>query len=249
MKKIKTLVAALTLLAITAPVLAQNDRPAPRSETTRGERDGGHRPPPPRGGEPGEMGPPLDRENQDMRDGMGDREGGDRDGKSRFGRFDPPLREDQTQEALEVLAAFDPEAAAQLTEMVKEDPDKARNLIVRRVPFIARLLQLKKDDPQGFDLRASDYRLDKQARDLAVKYRELDAADNRIEAKDTLRQLENVVEAHFKVRQEMREHILKKMEERLEEMRKSLKERDDDRRDLVAQRVDELVTDKAEYRW
>lgn len=249
MKKLTTIAAGLMLLAVTAPAsLAQQrdgDRatPPPRGE---GQPMEGHRPPPPRG----EMGPRDGRphDGEEMGEEFGEREG-KRGYDGRFGRSEPPLREDQTEEALEVLAAFNPEAAKQLEEMVKEDPDKARNLIVKRVPFIARLLQMKKDDPEGFELRAGDYRLDQQARELANKYRELEAADKDLDARDVKRELEKVVEAHFDVRQKMREHILKKMEERLDVMRADLEKRDDDRKDLIEQRVGELVTEGAGKRW
>ncbi len=99
---------------------------------------------------------------------------------------------------------------------------------------------LQKMDPQMYKLLREDYVLERQTREFAIQYRRA-SAEQRAEIK---KQLGELVDKHFEVRQERRRLELKRLEEELERLREAIEARNDTRDELVRQRVAEILGDE-----
>jgi hypothetical protein len=92
-------------------------------------------------------------------------------------------------------------------------------------------------DPELFNLMKTDAQLDRETHETAMQYRKA-AADQR----DTLKkQVEQLVEKQFDVRQQKRTLELKRVEEQLQRLRDKMSRREKARKELVEKRVAELL--------
>jgi hypothetical protein len=158
---------------------------------------------------------------------------------------------EQLEDALEVVAAYEPDAAARLKNLIEENPEDAQRLIQRHFPAVRFLVQLKERDPEMYEMRMRDLKLNRESWRAAKALREAKAKDELSwERKRELEeQVESLVKEHFEVRQAIRERELQKLRDRIEELEEQLDKRSDDRRDLIEQRVEQLIESGDEPRW
>lgn len=96
---------------------------------------------------------------------------------------------------------------------------------------------MEKNDPEMFKLLKQEADLDRQSRDLADDYRRAPPAK-----RDEIRKnVEKVVDSQFDVRQQRRQHELKRLEEELQRLRDSIAARNKARKELVEKRVAEIL--------
>jgi flagellar biosynthesis/type III secretory pathway M-ring protein FliF/YscJ len=172
------------------------------------------------------------------------------DGPGRRGDLGPPpMTEEETREAIEVLRKIDPEKAANLEQHLSENPRRVARVLRDSFPKIGRFLMMKKHDPKGFDLWVEDIRLNREAMDTAERFRRAQAQGGEVLAAAEEVALKQTVAEHFNVRQQIREHQLFKLEERINEMREQLIERASDRDELIEQRLDALIGEAVGDRW
>jgi len=165
------------------------------------------------------------------------------------GEHGPPMTDEETHDAIEVLRKIDPDKAAQLDKLFSEDPQRVARVLHESFPKMGRFLMMKRHDPAGFDLWVQELRFNHDAMASAKRLRQAqDQQDDILIASEeiTLRQ---IVSDHFDVRQKIREHQLSKLEQRIEEMREQLNERASDRDELIDQRFDELIDEDVGDRW
>lgn len=101
---------------------------------------------------------------------------------------------------------------------------------------------LKKSDPQLYKLTQADRDLERKARELSIQYR--NAPSDRL---DTIKkELTEVVNKRFDVRQERRELELKRLEAELKRLRDTFTRRNEAREKLVGKRVSKLLGEEDE---
>ncbi|MBS0209363.1 MAG: hypothetical protein JSS27_10440 [Planctomycetes bacterium] len=93
-------------------------------------------------------------------------------------------------------------------------------------------------DPEMAKLFERDGDLERQTSRLADRWRHAKDDDERTKLKQELREM---IQQHFKVRQERRELELKRLEEQLGRLRESLKRRASQEKEIIEQRLGELT--------
>lgn len=96
---------------------------------------------------------------------------------------------------------------------------------------------LQKNDPEMYKLLQEDRDLERQARELAMQYRQAP----KDQKKDLQQELEGLVTKHFEARQKRRELELKRLEQELQRLRDSIDQRSKAREEIVKRRVSELL--------
>ena len=85
-----------------------------------------------------------------------------------------------------------------------------------------------------------DHELERRTRELAAQMKRASAASGP-ESDEPRQEIKNVVEEHFQVRQERREHELNHLRERLEQLERSIERRNEAREEIISRRVAELT--------
>lgn len=102
--------------------------------------------------------------------------------------------------------------------------------------------QLRRDDPEMFELMKSDHDMERQEFDLSEQLRQAKG-----EPRDALKkQIQELVQKHFDVRQKRRQLNLTRIEQDLQRMRDELKRREEARESIIKRRTMELVGDRDE---
>lgn len=193
---------------------------------------GDHKGPPPPGYEGrGDKGPD------------GDKRGGPR-----------PLTDAELDQAMDVMRQVDPEAASRLEPLLVERREEVAAELQHKFPRMGWFLRLKERDPEMYQLRVDDLRLSREQWVLGKQLREAKAAEEKheptkgdIDAIDE--KLEQVLAAHFDVRQKIRERELAGLEAQIERLREELEKRADERDELIEKRKEELTEKDAKPGW
>jgi hypothetical protein len=101
---------------------------------------------------------------------------------------------------------------------------------------------LEKNDPQMYKLLQADFELECRERELVIQYRQAPGAQRTAVKK----QLTELVNEQFTVRQERRVLELKRLEEELERLRKAIEARSEVRDEMVAKRISQLLGEENE---
>ncbi len=96
---------------------------------------------------------------------------------------------------------------------------------------------LEQRDPEMYKFLKADHDLERRTRELAVQYRQ--APDD--EKSSIEKQMKEVVDKHFQVRQDRRRLELKRLEEELKRLRDSFEQRNKAREGIVEKRVSQLL--------
>lgn len=99
------------------------------------------------------------------------------------------------------------------------------------------LEELKRLDPEMYELEKADRDLERQTMDLAQQYRRAP----RPERESLKAKLKELIEKHFEVRQSRRELHLKRLQEELEKVKQAIERRNEVRKEIVERRVRELT--------
>ncbi|MCC7145094.1 MAG: hypothetical protein IT443_01465 [Phycisphaeraceae bacterium] len=195
-------------------------------------------------------GPPMgDEELGGPRGGPGGGPGGGRGGRWGGGGEGRALTAEQIKEMLDVLREYDPNLADRIGKFSDQaPPEEVAGRLREHVPGLMRLAFLKRVNPERYELRLTDLKLERRSNELADQYREAAAADTARSAavKD---ELAKVVADHFDVRQKLREDLLKEFEKRIEEMRAQITERQQSKDKLVVDRLKELIGQERNPTW
>ncbi len=212
----------ICLAAVLSPPAFAQDRPTEREDDAAEYRDDDHPRP------PGHR--PVDRDREFHRRPMRER-----------GPGAPRLTPEQIEQRLEILEQLHPELAERLRRQIQEHPDRVRTMMEHHWPRIRHYMELKKSDPEMFELRTEDLRLARRSVELAQQFTEAQMQGKEQEAEELLETLRDNLEEHFEVRQESRERELEKLERRLEEMREKIEQRREAREELIEQQMERLT--------
>jgi hypothetical protein len=215
------------------------DRPPPSPRDARGERDR-HR---------------DDDGDRDLRRGE-QRRGGRRGSferpdrmMGRAGDDGPHLSDEQIRQRLEILKHLHPEITARIEQRMSDSEDgdippqlrKRLQQHMRRMgPKIERLIQLRQNDPEAFELFVEDRRHDRLCHKLTARLRA--ASDDT----DTEQKLKDAISRHFEVRQRQYEHDLTKLEKRVQRLREKIEWRRSNPKKVQKQRLADLTGHSSE---
>ncbi len=96
---------------------------------------------------------------------------------------------------------------------------------------------MKEGDPEMYGLLKQEFELQRQTIDMAVQHRRAPESQRPVVKKE----LEELVDRHFDIRQKRRQLELKRLEEELKRLREAMQRRNDVRKALVKKRVSELL--------
>jgi len=180
---------------------------------------------------------------------------GDRHGKDE--KDDPPfggvtadeLSEKDIERVMEVLDAANPQMAQRLRDVRRQSEPEFREALAevassRRIRW---LMMQKKFDPEGFRLRAAEYRI--RHRIDRVTDRLAETGTDSEEAEELKHDLRNLLGDAFEARQRVREHELARLERRIEDLRSELQEKNQRKEELIEQRYQELLKDPSDYEY
>lgn len=105
-----------------------------------------------------------------------------------------------------------------------------------------RFEELKQYDPEMYELEKSDADLERQTFELSQRFRSIP----RDQQEAVKKQIAEVVEKHFDVRQARRQLQLKRLQEELEQLRTAIDRRNQIRAEIVQRRVAELTGQTSE---
>lgn len=145
--------------------------------------------------------------------------------------------------ALEVLNDFSPSLARKLGDWLKEHPDNARIELSRRVPWIVRLTQQRRTDPEGYKLAIADLRnyamTDRLVKLLHQAMNGKDKDQARID--ELTLKLKAVLADHFDLRQQIREREIQKLQNRVTQLRQQIDQQTQTRQQTLDARFKQLT--------
>ncbi len=97
-------------------------------------------------------------------------------------------------------------------------------------------------DPEMAELDQADFELSRKTTDAVLRYRHAPVEDR----EQLKKELTELVNRHFDVRQQRRELQLKRLEEELQRLRESIEARSEAREQIVNKRIAELLGEKAD---
>ena len=213
-------------------------RPAPGDGAGQVER-------PMRGnrGGPGEGGPPADRPPGPP--GM-DRPEGDEmpPFRQRVGQyFDgpvPELTDDLLGEVMVVIKDFDEALYTRLSAAMESNPQIVRNRIQSDLRRWMAAVELKRSDPELYELNVKDRQYSHETSRLVGEYATALRQGDTAKMESIKTDLQQLVGEHFDVRQKLRERDLAQLEQRLEFLRKQVQQRLERRAEIIKEHLSQL---------
>ena len=102
--------------------------------------------------------------------------------------------------------------------------------------------QLKKNDPELYELEMADQDLEKKTYEASNQYRRADKGQR----EELKKQIQELANKHFDVRQKRRQLHLERLEKELQKLREELARRSESREQIVTRRLAELTGDRGE---
>ncbi|MEX0774148.1 MAG: hypothetical protein WD042_00395 [Phycisphaeraceae bacterium] len=156
------------------------------------------------------------------------------------------LTKEQLATGFEIIEQLQPRLAARIRAAREKHPDHVERMIAEQWPRLYRLAELKKDDPELFKLTMVDVRLTRESFEATRRVQKAQRDGEAAEIQATQAKLHSIIDQQFQVRQQMREHELKKVEAQAARLRQDLEKRLSERDKLIDQRVQELLSAKSE---
>lgn len=152
-----------------------------------------------------------------------------------------PMGDQEIEAARQIIAQLYPELSERLEQLYAEDPEKFRKTIERRFSRVRFLVKLQERDPALFALRMDDIRLGRETMALVKQVKQAYRDDDKAAYRKLYESLEEKLEAHFDVKQKLRQAELEALRQRVENLEEDLEDLEDERDDLIEQRMGELV--------
>lgn len=161
-------------------------------------------------------------------------------GRRRSGR---DLSQEDLDQVIVILEKIKPEAADQVRTIREKKGEQAGRVVAREFPRVMMFLEMRKRNPDMFDLRLEDMELNRQSRRLAEAFRDARETGELDQAAALKRKLVANVKQHFLIREQIRERELASLEQRIESLRDELAERKKLENRIIQDRVHELTGD------
>ncbi len=165
-------------------------------------------------------------------------------------REHPGFRDDiQGERILRYLEENRPEVFEKLTRLKERSPEEYQRGLRRfggRIRGKRFLEDLKREDPERYEKVARIKALERESRQLAGKYREI----NDPEEKETIKaDLKDLLSKLFDLRQEEREVEMKRLERKLERLQEDIVRRRENKELIVNRRLKEMTGEADYLRW
>ena len=152
----------------------------------------------------------------------------------------PELTDELLIEVLAVIADFDEVLHARLSSAMENNPEVVRGRLQNDLRRWMAAVELKRSDPELYQLNVSDRRLSHETSRLVGEYHAA-RRQGETEKIDSIRtSLESLVGQHFDVRQKMRERDLSQLQQRLEFLRTQIQQRREQRQEVIRQHIQQL---------
>lgn len=168
---------------------------------------------------------------------------------SRPGPLMRMLTDEQFDEIAAILTDVNPQRAEELKKIRKDNPEKAAEIVRENMGRIGELAFLKRRAPEIYKVRVADYRLNRESENLAREYRAAVEAKDDAKAKTLNDQLVAKLKEQFKVRQQMRQLEVDRLEKQLADTKAKLKATADAEDSLIRDRVEDLTGKSTKPEW
>ena len=121
------------------------------------------------------------------------------------------------------------------------DPEQVRQAINKLGPRLRFMVFSKVMDPEGFELKAAEQRLQLQAAEIAQRIKQL--SSDPAQAQRLKDDLKPVLEQHYEARVKMMEHELMSLERRLQRLREELANQRTTKDKIIDERMAHLLSD------
>jgi len=149
-----------------------------------------------------------------------------------------------SERVLEFLQKNYPERAQELQTLKAQKPEEYRRVLGGLQREVGPLLMLQNGDPQRFQERLADFKVNDRVATLTRSYREASAAQ-----KSTIReQLKPLLEQQFQARQKREKEHLRRLKEMTQKMEARVQEREAKKAEIIQHHLEELTTGQ-ELRW
>jgi hypothetical protein len=156
------------------------------------------------------------------------------------------LTPEQEREAIAYIREVYPDRLENLLAIKERRPLLYRRFLSRGYREMRHLEEMKEKDPERYDQRMEEKRLDEDARNLARQYRESDDESEKARLKDELKVL---LDRIFDYRQRNRQFEIEKLERRLAELKETNQQRLDNKDEIVQRRLDQMLGRQREWEW
>ncbi len=154
-----------------------------------------------------------------------------------------PLTEEERATVREVLAATAPETLARLRELEKAEPAKAEQQYARSLERMRFLIDLRKRDPQMFELKAKDIRHSFEAGALVRAIGDIDksATPDTAVRQQKVELLRAALLAQYNVRTQIMQRDIERSADRAADLAKEVEKRPAQAADVVDKNVREMI--------
>lgn len=141
-----------------------------------------------------------------------------------------------------------PDVYRRLEDMQVEATDEVFNRELRKTMMKWQPeIDLYQEDPTGYDLRLKDRNYSNRTYELVMQYRQATVREDTLSKDIIANELRNVVEAHFDVRQEQREHEYQQLSEDLSMLRRRIDQRLERRSIIIEAHLRRMMTDPVDF--
>lgn len=152
----------------------------------------------------------------------------------------PELTDELLAEVMGVIADLDEPLHTRLSSAMERNPDVVRNRLQADLPRWMTAVELKRNDPELYELNVKDRRLAQETGRLVGEFHAARRAGD-AEKVDGLRaRIETLAADHFDVRQKLRERDLAQLQQRLEFLRAQVQQRRERRQEVIRQHLQQL---------
>ena len=149
------------------------------------------------------------------------------------------------EEAIEFVAAEDPQLAQELMELRRHDPDVFMREVFHIIQEKQELERLSQTDQQRYLRALKERELERKSHRLAEEWHRAAA-----EAKTDLKgELEAVIDELFDVRELHRSDQIAELERELKRLKEALKTRQENKKTIIESRLKELLGEEDHLRW
>lgn len=131
-------------------------------------------------------------------------------------------------------------------ELMREAPEQAHRELGEMRGFYAEMLEMSRENPEAFELEKEDRLLGIQTERLGDRMRN---TENPKQRGQMAKELAELVERQFEVRQRMREREAEMLERELREVRASLERRAQQRQLIIKRRLEQLSGSENDFDW
>ncbi len=159
------------------------------------------------------------------------------------------IRVEDLHEAIGVIRELHPELADWLDQLRDKHPNHIAESLHRRFPRLGDFVALKRSDPQMYELRIEDIRINRECRELAKQYHDAACSEETGMADGIHDELSALVNEHFDIRQRIRQLELDRLKMRIEQLHEQLDARQELKEELIEERLEELTGGTDEVEW